>query len=60
MVEEREGLQEGLPAVAALEGLLCGVGSLLLLASGAGWEGLALSASVWCRLSVGGLGLEEA
>ena len=41
MVKEREGLREGFPTAAALEGLLCGVVSLLLLlAIGAGQEGL--------------------
>lgn len=61
MVEERKGLQEGLPAAAALEGLLCGMASLLLLARGGGWEGPpALGAPAWIPLSVGGLGLEEA
>lgn len=61
VVKERKGLQEGLPAVSALERLLCGVDSLLLLVGGAGWEGLpALSAPAWLPLPVGGLILEEA
>lgn len=38
--EEHKGLQEGLPTVASLEGLLCSVNSLPLLAIGDGWEGL--------------------
>lgn len=59
MVKEREGLQEGLPAVAALEGLLCSLDSLLLLVTGAGWEGLALGAPAWLPPAVGGLVLEE-
>lgn len=40
VVKEREGLWKGFPAAAALEGLLCGVVSLLLLlAAGARQEG---------------------
>lgn len=50
------------PAATALEGLLCGVISLLLLlVTGAGQEGLLMPhAPAWLPLAVGGLELEKA
>lgn len=60
MVKEHEGLQEGFPAVAALEGLLCCTDPPLLLAVGAEREGLVLSVPVCLRFAVHSLVLEEA
>lgn len=61
VVEEREGLEEGLPTVTAPEGRLRRMAALLPLASGAGWAGLAaLGAPAGRSLSAGSLGLEEA
>lgn len=60
MVKEHKGLQKGSPTVAALEGLLCGMDCLLLLATGAGLEGLlACGAPVQLPRGVSGLMLEE-
>lgn len=61
VIEEREGLEEGLPTVTAPEGRLHRVATLLPLVSRAGWAGLAaLGAPAGRPLSAGSLGLEEA
>ena len=60
VVQEHEGLQKGFPSIAALEGLLCGMDFLLLLAARAVLEGLlVLGAPVWLPHAVGSLMLQE-